>query len=350
MGVVYQAQELSSGRIVALKVLLAEHTLSQEAFDRFQREARIAASISDSRCVFVYGAHQVDGAPAIAMELVAGETLEHKLARGEKIPIQTAVRWTIDILDGLEAAAMAGVVHRDVKPSNCFVSADGHVKVGDFGLARSFEADLRLTLTGQFLGSPLYASPEQIKGREVDQRSDLYSCGATLYAMLTGHAPHSGSNIGEVLARILSEEPPRPRAGRPEIPRGLERVVLKAMERDPRKRFQTHADMRAELQSFVVGGTTPAHPMRRGIAYLIDMVVLGLADLLLMAASNQLNLAPTSQGFRFEPLSASTLLLPLVYFSFLEAWQGLTLGKWLAGLRIVADGRACPGCGSSCAR
>jgi len=340
MGVVYRAQELTSGRVVALKVLLAEHALSPEAFERFQREARIAASISDSRCVFVYGAHQIDGAPAISMELVGGETIEHKIARGETIPIETAVRWTLEILDGLEAAHMAGVVHRDVKPSNCFVNDEGQVKVGDFGLARTFETDLRLTLTGQFLGSPLYASPEQIKGRDIDLRSDLYSCGATLYAMLTGNAPHSGSNLGEVLSRILTESAPPPRSIRSEIPRSLERVVLQAMERDPKKRFQTHAEMRSALLPFVSSSTTPAHPLRRALAFGIDLGVLLAARWMLDFSEVWVRASfPASEGPVAAGLPWVQLALPLAYFGVFETLYGAALGKGVLGLRVVSDQR-----------
>src|SRR5437870_1336332 len=137
MGVVYEAEEIASGRTVALKVLLHELGLEGPAFERFQREARLAAAISHSQCVFVYGAHEIDGFPAIAMELVGGETLEDRIRRGDKVPIETAVRWMLDILDGLEAAHGTGILHRDVKPSNCFVTPEGRVKIGDFGLSRS---------------------------------------------------------------------------------------------------------------------------------------------------------------------------------------------------------------------
>src|SRR5262245_13235123 len=185
MGVVYLARELRSGRELALKVLPSELCASEEAFGRFQREAVLAASISDSRCVFVYGAHQFEGSPAIAMELVRGKTLEQVIKRGETVPVRQAVRWTIELLEGLDAAHHAGVLHRDVKPSNCFVTEDGHVKIGDFGLSRSLDTDVHLTQSGAFLGSPLYAAPEQIKGRKVDERSDMYTAAATLYALLT---------------------------------------------------------------------------------------------------------------------------------------------------------------------
>jgi len=173
MGVVYLARELSSGRELALKVLPADLCASEEAFGRFQREAVLAASISDSRCVFVYGAHQFEGSPAIAMELVRGQTLEQVIKRGETVPVRQAVRWAIELLEGLDAAHHAGVLHRDVKPSNCFVAEDGHVKIGDFGLSRSLDADVHLTQSGTFLGSPLYAAPEQVTGRKVDERSDM---------------------------------------------------------------------------------------------------------------------------------------------------------------------------------
>ena len=124
MGTVYRARDRRTSGVVALKILAADQGLSEEAFERFRRESRMAASISDSHCVFVYGAHHVGGSPAISMELCPGETLEHRIAKREPIPIETAVRWTAEILEGLEAAHRSGVVHRDVKPSNCFITQD----------------------------------------------------------------------------------------------------------------------------------------------------------------------------------------------------------------------------------
>ncbi|MFN0006933.1 MAG: protein kinase domain-containing protein [Planctomycetota bacterium] len=342
MGVVYEAEELVSGRRVALKVLMQELSLSGEAFERFRREARIAASLSDSSCVFVFGAHVIDGAPAIAMELCPGETLEHRIATGVPIPIEDAVRWTIEILDGLEAAHRAGVVHRDVKPSNCFTTAQGRVKVGDFGLSRSLEQDVQLTRSGVFLGSPLYASPEQVRGRAVDLRSDIYSTGATLYALLTGRSPYQGENLGEVLARILSESPPPPSELRKEIPRGLDRVVLRAMSRDPAQRYPTHADMREALRGFLGKTSTAAGPLRRFMAFLADTWVLNLVNIPLMGLWAKFDPATvervTSQAWsaRSEWLVVAMTMIGLLYFGLAEGLFHRTIGKWITGQRVVA--------------
>ncbi|HEV8113494.1 MAG TPA: protein kinase [Planctomycetota bacterium] len=341
MGVVYHAEELSSGRAVALKVLAGGEDVSDEAFERFRRESRMAASISDSRCVFVYGAHQVDGRPAIAMELCPGETLEHRLGKGVPVPVETAVRWTLEILEGLEAAHRAGVVHRDVKPSNCFITQDDRVKVGDFGLSRSLDTDIRLTQSGAFLGSPLYASPEQVRGRDTDLRSDIYSCGATLYALLGGRAPYHGSNIGEVLARILSESPPPIRSLRPDVPPELEKVVARAMERDPERRFQDHAAFRAALGPFVASEIVPAGRIRRVVAYVLDsMLTTGIVTTTVFLGASQgaewMAMDPDRPG-RFKSLAFTLFAsaLPFVYFALSEGLFGASPGKWVLGQRVV---------------
>jgi uncharacterized RDD family membrane protein YckC len=341
MGVVYEAEELASGRRLALKVLAAELAVSGEAYERFRREARIAAAIADSHCVFIYGAHEIEGSPAIAMELCGGETLERRLSKKEPVPIETAVRWTLEILEGLEAAHAAGIVHRDVKPSNCFTTEDGHVKIGDFGLSRSLERDVRLTQSGSFLGSPLYASPEQVRGREVDIRSDLYSCGATLYALLTGRPPYEGSNVGEVLARILSESPPPPRSIRPAIPRALEKIVLRAMERDPAKRFRDHASFREALTPFAHSGVAPGGLVRRFLAFMIDSSVLSIANFYTVTwlTSSKLPIAeldPSRPGMYKSVLFQLWLTAQMaLYFALLEGLCGATLGKWLVGQRVM---------------
>jgi len=343
MGIVYEAHEIESGRIVALKVLAAELSVSGEAFERFRREARLAASISDVRCVFVYGAHQIDDSPAIAMELVGGETLQDKITRGDVIPIETAVRWAIDVIDGLEAAHRAGVIHRDVKPSNCFVTTEGQVKIGDFGLSRTLERDVELTQSGQFLGSPLYASPEQIRGRTVDARSDQYSCAATLYALLAGRAPFGGNNVGEVLARILSEPPPRLRSLRSEISRELERVVLRGMERDPEKRFRDLDALRAALLPFSSQAAAAAPISRRLTAWALDWALLFfVASVIgaLMQTSKDVISADPLRPWLAIPLGVQLALamFPILYFALTEALFSASLGKWFVGLRVAPVG------------
>jgi serine/threonine protein kinase len=349
MGVVYEAEELASGRRVALKVLVPELSVSEEAFERFRREARVAASISDSSCVFVFGAHEVDGAPAIAMELCAGETLEHRLAQREPIPIEDALRWTIEILDGLEAAHRAGVVHRDVKPSNCFITSEGRIKVGDFGLSRSLDREVQLTRSGVFLGSPLYASPEQVRGRQVDLRSDLYSVGATLYALLTGKPPYRGENLGEVLARILSESPEPPSRLRKEIPRGLDKVILRAMSREPERRFQSHPELREALREFLQKSSGPAGPLRRFIAYQVDVYLLSLLNLPIIALWKEFdpNAIQLFADQPWRPYSNGLMLtLPavaFVYFACAEGFFSRTIGKWITGERVVLVGSSTHG-------
>ncbi|MBK7642368.1 MAG: protein kinase [Planctomycetes bacterium] len=339
MGVVYLAREIGSERELALKVLPAELCASEEAFGRFQREAVLAAAISDSRCVFVYGAHQFEGSPAIAMELVRGETLEQVIKRGEKIPVRQAVRWTIELLEGLDAAHRAGVLHRDVKPSNCFVNEDGHVKVGDFGLSRSLDTDVQLTQSGAFLGSPLYAAPEQVKGRKVDERSDMYSAAATLYALLTLKTPYGGSNLGEVLSRILTEPPEPPRAHRPEIPRALEKVILRAMRREPDDRFEDLAAFREALHPFSVeapaGGV-----LRRLVAHVLDNFCVGMLNSIVFGLLGVLGLwslqINASDGqIQMGWLTYVGVLESFLYFALFEGLAGATPGKWVMGLRTV---------------
>ena len=343
MGVVYEAEELASGRRVALKILAREHALSEEAFERFRREAKIAASVSDSGCVFVFGAHQIEGSPAIAMELCGGETLEHRMRRGE-VPIADAVRWTIEILDGLEAAHRSGIVHRDVKPSNCFITTEGRIKVGDFGLARSLVQDVQLTQSGAFVGSPLYASPEQIKGRPVDFKSDIYSTGATLYALLAGRSPYLGVNLGEVLSRILSEPPDPLSEKRKGVPPELEKIVLRAMARDPSARYPSHAAMREALRPFAETEARAAHPLRRFCAFMIDGALLALLNLPLVgiwARIDSTALQPVGTGtvqLQSPHLQLVTVLMSMLYFTLAEGLFRRTIGKWITGQRVVVVG------------
>jgi hypothetical protein len=250
MGSVFEAEELSTGRHVAMKVLPSWHHDSEVARERFEREAKLAAGISHPNVVFVYGVHTIEDAPAISMELMTGETLADQLLTDPPPPVHRIVAWMIQVIDGLEAAHKAGVLHRDIKPANCFVAADGRVKIGDFGLARATDGESSITNQGSFIGTPLFASPEQARGRPLDVRSDIYAVGATLYALLTGAPAFSGGDASETLARILVEEPADPRSLRPDLPPALGRIVQRAMHKDPNARYPDYTELRRVLVPF----------------------------------------------------------------------------------------------------
>lgn len=289
MGAVYEAEDLAARRRVALKVLPEGQLRSSESRERFEREARLAAGISHPSCVFVFGVHEVHGLPAISMELLPDTTLSDALKQASPPPIERAVVWILQVIDGLEAAHRAGVLHRDVKPGNCFFTADERVKVGDFGLARSSGDEQSLTQPGMFIGTPLYASPEQVRGKQLDLRSDLYSVGATLYALIAGVPAFKGGDATATLVRILTEEPPDPRSVRPEIPTELSAVVLRCMAKAPDERFASYAELRRALAPFVDGAaaagalsstssTLPTHRLREATGELGRYQVLSVVS------------------------------------------------------------------------
>ena len=187
MGEVYAAEETGSGRRVALKIL-GQRLVDPEDRARFIREGRLAAAVSHPNSVYVFGTSEVEGTPVIEMELVEGGDLQQRIRERGPMGAAEAVGAILQVVAGLEAAAQEGILHRDVKPSNCFVDRDGTVKIGDFGLSRSTSAgaDPQLTSHGSFLGTLSYASPEQIRCQQLDVRSDVYSVGATLYFLLAG--------------------------------------------------------------------------------------------------------------------------------------------------------------------
>jgi len=352
MGVVYEAEDRRSGRRVALKVLSPDIEYTDEAYQRFEREARLAAAISHPRCVYVLGSHEVDGSPAIAMELMTGETLADRIVGGEAVPVGDAVRWALEMLEGLEAARRAGVIHRDVKPSNCFLDGDGGLKVGDFGLARTLARDVELTVSGQFLGSPLYASPEQVRGEAVDTRSDVYSVGATLYALLAGRPPFEAAGLGELLSKVLTEEPEPLRSLRREVPRGLARIVRRAMSKDRRHR---PADPRALARALRpwVPTRDPAPGSARLRAGLGDagrllgaMLAVGASVAVYEVAASAVGDGAAGTDRSQVGLTFGVLfwLLMAGYFPLLEGLRAASPGKRGQGLRIVdsATGVPCP--------
>jgi len=321
-GEVWEAESHETGRHTALKLLPEARHASGEALERFAREGRLAASLSHPRCVFVFGADTVDGYPAIDMELMDGGTLQDVLGREGPLPYPRAVDAVLDMIDGLEAAHAAGILHRDVKPSNAFVDAEGRVKIGDFGLSKSLEDQELLSSAGGFIGTPSYASPEQVRGGDLDVRSDIYSVGATLYALLAGHAPFRGRRATEVLAKILADDPPALPAT---VPRSLARIVRRTLAKSAEARYPAYAALRAALLPFSSRGLSAAGLARRVLAKLVDDVLIMVPAVLVLGLP-----AMSSNPFALYIGGAS-----LVYFSLTEGLWGRSLGKRLLGLRVV---------------
>jgi serine/threonine protein kinase len=330
MGTVYEAEEMASGRHVALKLISASSG-SREAAERFRREGRLASAIQHPRCVFVLAADEDAGRPYIVMELMSGQTLHDLVKEKGPLPPAEAVAKILDVIDGLYEAHQLGVVHRDMKPSNCFLEDNGRVKIGDFGLAKTLSSDTHLTKTGSFMGTALFASPEQVRADPVDQRSDVYAVAATLYFLLTGRAPHQTGDAAATLARIVSDPAPSMRALRQEIPAALDQVVLRGLERSRDRRWPDLAAMRQALLPFVAEQVRLAPVGVRLGAYLLDCCIL-------LPVWMTLSLVPLPEGTP-APLRAlhSNGLVPWVlYLLLLEGRWGCTLGKRWLRLRVYA--------------
>jgi hypothetical protein len=330
---VWEAESEANGRRVALKVLTELRAESARALERFQQEGRLAASLRNARCVYVFDAGACEGFPYIAMELVTGGTLAERIHDGP-LPAREAVDVVLDVLEGLESAQHAGILHRDVKPSNVFLDADGRAKIGDFGISKSLEVDSHLSQTGAFLGTPFYASPEQIAAEPLDLRSDLYSVGAMLYELVTGKLPYQGTNASAVLAQVLTRDPVPFAQHDVAVPPGLQRVILRLLAKSREKRFQSYEQLRAALVPLSSKGLAPAGLARRFGAIVVDF-------LLFMPLGVALSAAAMSQAVRGGLVLASLAqpLAQLVYFALTERYWGGSVGKRLLGLRVTrADG------------
>jgi len=246
---VYRAKDLELGREVALKVLRKEVRAHAVASERFHREARILAQVSHPNIVTVHDAGVADGWMYLVMELVPGRTLARMFwDRTHDLPAR------IHLLEkaarGVAAAHEKGVVHRDLKPANILVTPEGEPKVSDFGLAQRSESETALTVSGTTMGTPLYMAPEQAEGRtrEISPRTDVFALGAILYEAATGNPPHQGEQVMEILSRITREDPIPPRVLNPKVSRDLETIVLKALDKDPHRRYANAGDLAEDLR------------------------------------------------------------------------------------------------------
>ena len=301
MGEVWKARDGRLGREVAIKVLPGDFLEDKDRKERFEREARLLATLNHPNIAAVYSFEEIPGSSessvsssrhVLVQELLEGETLRTAVS-GAKLSSKKAIDWSRQIAHGLAAAHEKGIVHRDLKPENIFVTKDGRVKILDFGLARLAHPDEAKNVTnlptatqpGMVMGTLGYMSPEQVKGLPADSRSDIFSFGAVLYEMLTGSRAFKGDSAAETISAILKEDPPDISTTNQNLPAGLERLVSHCLEKNPEQRFHSAHDLAFDLESLATNsamrastpGIAPSRLVRRRGMLLAGAVVLGLA-------------------------------------------------------------------------
>ena len=352
MGEVYEAEQLGSGRRVALKVM-NQALASEQDRKRFLREGRLAAAVSHPNVVYIYGSEEIHGSPVIAMELVASGTLKDRIKRGP-LPPAEAVDAALQIIAGLEAAHSTGVLHRDIKPANCFIGGDGTIKVGDFGLSISTIArgESLLTASGSVLGTPAYASPEQLRGEDLGVASDIYSVGATLYHLLTGRPPHDTTDFVKLITEVLDKTPPSPDTLRPEISASLAKVVMRCLAKDRTARFSSYGTLRDALLPFNSVAPSPAVLGLRFVAGLMDEFIAYTPSfaVLLWTGRDAIEKLSAERTPVAAIFALTFLLWDVLYFAVPEGLWGASLGKAICGLRVVGPNRGRPGLGRALVR
>ena len=259
MADVYLAEDQELGRRVAIKILNSRHGNDDQFIERFRREAKNAAALNHPNIVSIYDRGEAEDTYYIAMEFLDGRTLKELIVSRGAAPINVAIEYARQILSALRFAHRHGIVHRDIKPHNVLVDGEGRVKVTDFGIARAGTS--QMTETGSIVGTAQYLSPEQAKGGEIDPRSDLYSLGVVLYELLTGKTPFDGETPVEIAMKHLSTTPKPPSSLRPDVPRELDMVVMRALAKNPDERYQSADEMEGDLERVARGAKVSATTM-----------------------------------------------------------------------------------------
>jgi hypothetical protein len=355
MGEVYEAYHNPSGRWVAIKVL-NEAMGSDADRKRFLREGRLAASVCHPNCVYVYGTEEIEGNPVISMELALGGTINQMVKRNGPLPVDQTIEMALQLIGGLEAAHSVGVLHRDIKPSNCFLDTQGQVKIGDFGLSITTLAkeQSHLTLNGSFIGTPVFASPEQLRGDKLDVRSDIYSLGVTLYYMLTGKVPFEAENMVQLVAIVLERQPESPSKMFPKIPKALSQVVLRCLEKAPGKRYSDYKALRNALRPFSPEASAPAPLVGRFVAEWIDSILLllcfywPLSTLISIfdgpfLTGTAMEVAPYAVTFESIIRQCIYFAITVFYFGLGEGIWGVTVGKGLFRFKVAGYAKSAPG-------
>ncbi len=335
MGTVYRARDEGLDRTVAVKVLRPAVSGMTVRVDRFFGEARAAARVSHPNLTHVYyvggeGSHRF-----FAMEYVTGRSLD-EVVQEEGVPdLEAALDLLVQAASGLAAAHEVGIVHRDVKPSNVLVRGDGTVKITDFGLSKSLDADVSISQEDSMIGTPIYMSPEQCRSRDVDARTDIYGLGLTAWALLVGHPPFRGPSLGDVLHDQLNTPLPSLTTERPDLPAGLDRALRAMCAKDPADRPASMHEVIRLLEGCRPRVIHPAPIVARAVAVVLDSVAAFVA---LGAVAFAIRRAGGGElGDALEMVILSFLFLGFTVFA--EVRSGLTLGKWFLDLRVrAADG------------
>jgi serine/threonine protein kinase len=292
MGEVYRAHDTQLEREIAIKALPEEFARDADRIARFEREAKLLASLNHPNIAAIYGLEQSEQTPFLVLELVEGETLAERIAAAA-LPVEEALKIAFQITEALEAAHERGVIHRDLKPGNIKITPEGKVKVLDFGLAKAFAGSdssstlsnsptltINATQQGVILGTAAYMAPEQARGKKVDHRSDIWSFGCVLYEMLTGHPVFRGEEVSDILASVLARDPDYTKLEARLHP-AVRKLLLRCLDKDPRNRWQSAGDLRFEIQELlrapkdlsIVAGEV-SRPARRSWMSLIAAIIL----------------------------------------------------------------------------